>query len=299
MGRSQSKERKKRKRKPMGFLKDVWHFVAGIPHDVFGDLLNTGLGIAAALCFTAVVITLLISAWRSLGDLAKAWDSNWNKDGRLEEDKNKLEYRGDGYTINFRKARLEQAVILRFSIPLSMLVLASMAYLLWRDFSWVGYWHIAVAWFIFAIPLRIWWIKTVKRASKSIFKHGLMEKYDRRIEGKTWAVFKFYVAWGVAKKNAKVNKRFFRYRLRRLNGLFSFLRLDLVSMRLLRPLFYWLFYVAIWPVAMVVSIFVLTHKIMDEDRHFSLKPQWASDRSDAPSAAGLYTIYEPDAPRAA
>lgn len=277
---------------------DIGHFFTGLPRDVFGaNLLGSGWGIAAALCFSVVVLIFLIGGWNSLTEWAKAADAKWDKE-RIDADNAKPENRGDQYEIDWRKARLQQVVSWQFSVPFAALVLASLAALLWWSFNWTGYVSIGVAWFVFAPLLRIWWIRTVVRANRSLNKHQLLKPNEIIITGTTWQVYRYYMAWGLAKKRVRRQRRIFRYRFRKFNFLFHLLRLDWIRMRLLLPLLQWLFYVAVWPLAMVWSVFELTQNIVGKKyegrKRFGLKPAWANDYADPPSAAGLVTETLPD-----
>lgn len=270
------------------FLKEAWRFLSGIPRAVFGDLIDSGLGIAASTGFVLVAIIFCVAGWRNGTEWAKGFDNSWSQKN-VDEDNQGLPQH-EKLTVNWRKAREQQVFLFRFAIPFGLMILASMAWLLWGSFTIRTAAIIGVLWLIFSPVLRFWWVATYVWMNRSLNKHGLIKENEQVVTASVWTAYQYYVAWGVAKSSSTTKKRLFRRKLKKFNGLIKLFRLDWLRMRLIKPLIACAMFAAIWPLWAPIALIEL---VKDLNKDQPLFPEWGGSRTKQPFWNGAYVHKSP------
>ena len=263
----------------LDLLRGIGDFLTGIPRDLFGDRLDTGLGIAMATYTAIVAICFAIGAVRSVWELTKAVD--------LRFDKEKLERynvsRPDGTAprkIDWLLARKQQVRSLWFTIPFGMMVMATLYYWVHESFTFKGYVLVGLCWIIGLMLIRPWWISTVLRTQRKLVKVGEVSPKDAPLHDKStmWAL-RHYFSWGLQQATQK--RRAFIGILRWMNPIIGIFRLQWLRARLIWPLVICAFYAALWLITLPIAVFYL-NKEFDERRN-ALKPEWAKSYAPEPT----------------
>lgn len=270
-----------------GFL----HGAKGVLATIYGSAVaSSGLRLLAAAYFTLVLIAFAVGAVRSNWERFLAFDSKWSQD-EVDRANGGSESVGFAQKINWRMARIQQAVSLRFSMPFGAVVLLAMFYFVWNSFNFTSYVIIGLTWWFVGPVVRLWWIRTVRRANQHLDKHGLLEAGEVRIVCGTWRLFRFYMNWGLAGAGT-MERRSFRGRLRLLNPLLTLI--SWLRMGILKPIGAWFLIGVLWLFCLPFMVFELT----DDTRKFSaslLQPHWARGYGQIPSDGVIERIESPDA----
>ena len=272
----------------MNILEGVWDTSTdvfwAIARFLYGSLLDDGLGKFFAVCLTAIAVVYFIMGYRSVVEWFRASDVKWD----VKEVERYNLHRQDQthvYKIDWKMAHQQKAISLRFTVPLGALSLGS---LVWLRFSFTAntYMTIAVCWLAFAVILRIWWINTARKLAQRMVAHNylLPEQFVNVVQPLHTLTLRQavtqYVAWGT---QASVSEGGLIGRFRWwANPLAKLFRMKFLRSRLVRPVIRCTFYALIWPIAMVVAPFYMTHELIDTSVNELMKPPWARRHAPAP-----------------
>ncbi len=267
------------------------HGVKGVLTSIYGSAVTgSGLHLLAAAYFTLVLVAFVVGAVRSNWERFLAFDSKWSQD-EVDRANDGPKSAGFAQKINWRLARMQQAVSLRFSMPFGVIVLLVMYYFIWSSFNFTSYVIIGLVWWAMGPVIRLWWIRTMRRANQHLDKHGLLAASEVRIVCGTGRLFRFYVNWGLAGAGT-MERRSFRGRLRLLNPLLMLI--SWLRMGILKPITMWFMRGLFWLVCLPYMVFELT----DRTRSFEasvLKPDWARGYGQLSSDGVFEKIEAPDA----
>lgn len=263
----------------LDLLRAIVGFLAGIPSALFGERLDTGLGIAAATCTSIVAICFAIGAVRSVWELTKAVDLGFKKE-RLDDYNIGRPAGTAPREIDWVLARTQQVRSLWFTIPFGVIVMATLYYWVRESFTFKGFVLVGLCWLIGLMLIRPWWIWTVLRTQRKLVKTGELAPKDAPLHNKSmkWAI-RHYFSWGLQQSAYK--QRVFIGILRWMNPLIGAFRLQWFRMRLIRPIVVCTIYAALWPIALPIGVFYLNREF--DERRDLLKPEWARRYAPEPT----------------
>lgn len=263
----------------LNWLEELGEFLASVFGFLFGESLDSGLGIAVAAYTGLVAICFAIGSIRAIAELTKAVDVGFSKT-KLED--YNLQ-RPDGTpprAINWALARQQQVRSVLFSIPLGVVVMATLIF--WaRDFSLRGYVIIAVCWIVGLMMIRPWWIWTALRSHRKLVKTGTVEPEEAQLHDTrlVWAM-QHYFRWGLQQKTAPKRSTFIGI-LRFINPIVGIFRLQWLRIRLVWPLVICAFNASLWIFTLPVAVFHLTREF--DERLQPLRPRWVGEDAPEPT----------------
>lgn len=246
-------------------------WIAGLPRELFGARLDSGLGIAAVTYTAIVAICFVIGGLRSVRMYAKAVDLRFDKT-KLDDYNRGLPEYATQRTINWVLARRQQVRSFCFTIPFGMIVMATLYYWVRYSFTQKSYVIIMVCWIVGYMLVRPWWIWTVLRIHRKLVKTGEATPKEAPLHDmRLHRAMQRYFEWGLQEDKRK--RQTFIGALRGLNPIIGVFRLRWLRTRLIRPLVICTLNALLWIITLPIAAFYLTNQF--DSRQQALQPAWA------------------------
>ena len=239
----------------------------------------------------------ILSAALMIGGISCVWsyaaqivDWKWNPQRLADKNAERREKNPDAplIKVNWRRARIQQIVVMRLGYPLGLIVLGAMAYHWFVSFNATTYGIIAIGWFIGTVPRNIWAWAAMHAVNNKL--HQDNPELNHRFTYTCGENLRHHYKWAFSKQEQYTTRKrkteFFYTRLTWLNPAIRLI-LDIVQFRWLGQL-YQLRTVApllvygigslFWPIAGTISVFYHCFSAAEQDKE--LKPWWVGRKHE-------------------